>query len=408
MTTSDRTHGGRAATAPTPLASAADAGAPGRVSRAQEDRYRALLAELAEAAREFRYQVAPNPCVGAALLRGDVEVARAFHTVWGGGHAEVEALRAVQANGGAANGFDTLVVTLEPCSSHGKTPPCVDAVLASSASRVVVGARDPDPRHQGRGLETLRAAGREVLLFEGAAPLAVGSEHFLAWIAPERMRRRVPWTIAKWAQTRSGQLTPPEGIGDGRWISSPASRAEVHQWRGQVDAIVTGVGTVLADDPRLSVRGAALPAFPPARVVLDSELRTPPSARLFERAGEAEAAGPVFVLGRAGAAGDRRRALEARGAVVVDIEAKSDGRLSLARVQAWLWSNCVRRMLLEAGPTLLERWIAEGRVDQWLVYEGAIEHGRGPSLLPRLREPALRRVRRRALDGDVVIEAFSS
>ncbi len=401
MTASDTSRRGRVGATDRSVASSAP-------SRTQEERYRALLAELAEAARQFRYQVAPNPCVGAALLRDDVEVARAFHTVWGGGHAEVEAFRAAASNGGATRGFDTLVVTLEPCSSHGKTPPCVDAVLESGVRRVVVGARDPDPRHQGRGLEVLRQAGREVLLLEGPAPLEIGSEHFLAWIAPDRMRRRVPWTIAKWAQTRSGQLVPPENVGEGRWISSAAARDEVQRWRAQVDAIVTGVCTVLADDPRLSVRLLPLPAFAPARVVLDSDLRTPPSARLFDGAGPAEAAGPVFVLGRHGADAGRRRALEARGATVVEIETGGGGRLSLAAVQAWLWSQCARRVLLEAGPTLLDAWIGEGRVDQWLVYEGAIEVGRGPSLLPRLEVASLRQVRRRALDVDLVIEAFSA
>ncbi len=404
MTASDTSRGGRVDAA----TRSATSSAPSRASHRKEERYRTLLAELAEAARQYRYQVAPNPCVGAALLRDDVEVARAFHTVWGGGHAEVEAFRAAAANGGATGGFDTLVVTLEPCSSHGKTPPCVDAVLASGVRRVVVGARDPDPRHQGRGLEVLREAGREVLLLEGPAPLEIGSEHFLAWIAPERLRRRAPWTIAKWAQTRSGQLTPPENVGEGRWISSPAAREEVQHWRAQVDVILTGVGTVLADDPRLSVRLAPLPAFAPARVVLDSDLRTPPSARLLDAAGPTEAAGPVFVLGRPGADAGRRRALEARGATVVEIETGDGGRLSLAAVQTWLWNRCARRVLLEAGPTLLDAWIGEGHVDQWLVYEGAIEVGRGPALLPRLNASALRRVRRRALDVDVVIEAFSA
>lgn len=380
---------------------------PAEDGPAQEARYRALLEDLAREAREYRYRVAPNPCVGAALLDGDVEVTRGFHTDWGGGHAEVEALRAAASGPLAGRRFDTLVVTLEPCSSHGKTPPCVDAVLASGVRRVVVGALDPDPRHQGRGVALLREAGREVVLLDGSAPLADGSAHFLAWISAERMTRGRPWTIAKWAQTRTGQLSPPADVGAGRWISSPASRAEVHRWRGHVDAIVTGIGTVLADDPRLSVRGTEPPAYPPARVVLDSALRLPAGARILAPPARGESAGPVFVLTRPGSDPARRAELEARGARIEELEASASGGLRLDRVQRWLWGHCVRRVLLEAGPALLARWIAEEGVDQWLVYEGPIEHGRGPTLLPTLEAARLETIRRRALDVDTVLEAFS-
>lgn len=405
MIPTDRTRRTRSS----PAQDARDPGtAPAELGAAGEARYRALLEELAREATEYRYRVAPNPCVGAALLAGGVEVARGFHTAWGGGHAEVEALRAAAAaDGGAARRFDTLVVTLEPCSSHGKTPPCVDAVLASGVRRVVVGALDPDPRHQGRGVALLREAGREVVLLEGSAPLADGSAHFLTWISAERMTRGRPWTIAKWAQTRSGQLSPPADVGAGRWISSPASRAEVHRWRGHVDAIVTGIGTVLADDPRLSVRGTETPAYPPARVVLDSALRLPPGARILAPPERGESAGPVFVLTRPGADPARRAELEARGARIEEIEASASGGLRLDLVQRWLWGHCVRRVLLEAGPALLARWIAEEGVDQWLVYEGPIERGRGPTLLPTLEAARLERIRRRALDVDTVLEAFS-
>ncbi len=371
---------------------------------ASDGRFRALLAELAREARAFRYQVAPNPCVGAALLDGEREVLRAYHQVWGGAHAEADALREARARGLR---FDTLVVTLEPCSSHGKTPPCVDAVLESGVPRVIVGGLDPDPRHQGRGIQLLRDAGRDVWVLDGAAPLDDGSLHFLDWIAAARLTRGTPWTIAKWAQTRSGQLTPPAGVGDGRWISSPAARAEVHRWRAQVDAIVTGIGTVLADDPLLSVRGAEPPHAPPARVVLDSRLRMPPTARMLDAAAPGAFAGPVFVLTLAGADPDRRRALTERGASVCELPGAGSGGLDLAAVQRWLWSRCVRRTMIEAGPTLLGRWIDEGRVDQWLVYEGPIEGGRGPSLAAALASPALRDVHHRTLDGDVVIEAFT-
>ena len=182
---------------------------------------RELLAELGGLAREHRFRVAPNPCVGAAVLSAGVEIGRGFHELWGGPHAELLALEAARASGMAAERWDTLVVTLEPCSTAGKTPPCTDAIRAAGIRRVVVGAVDPDARHRGRGLEALHAAGIEVIHLRGAAPLAVVAPHFLHWTSYERLRRPRPWTIAKWAQTRTGQLTPPADSGAGRWISGP-------------------------------------------------------------------------------------------------------------------------------------------------------------------------------------------
>ena len=208
--------------------------------------------------------MAPNPCVGAAVLSGGRVVARGFHERWGGPHAEVQALAAARARGEEAG--DTVVCTLEPCSTQGKTGACTDVLLAAGLSRVVVGAHDPDARHRGRGLELLRERGLECLELTRGAPLDQVAPHFLAWNATERVRRPRPWVIAKWAQTRSGQLTPPADVGEGRWISGPESLAEVHGMRGRVDAILTGVGTVLRDDPRLTVRPPGGPIHPaPAR-----------------------------------------------------------------------------------------------------------------------------------------------
>jgi diaminohydroxyphosphoribosylaminopyrimidine deaminase/5-amino-6-(5-phosphoribosylamino)uracil reductase len=169
--------------------------------------------------------------------------------------------------------------------------------LASGIRTVVAGALDPDVRHRGKGLELLQARGVDVYLSEGSARLEDVAPHFLRWTARDRVRRPRPWTIAKWAQTLSGHLSPPEDLGGGRWISGPAALADVQLLRSRGDAVVTGVGTILADDPRLTLRPpASLAGKPPARVVLDSWLRTPPEARLFHTPGEREAAGPVHVL----------------------------------------------------------------------------------------------------------------
>ena len=385
---------------------------------------RDLLARLGEAARRFRFEVAPNPCVGAAVLARGQEVGRGFHRVWGEAHAEVEALREARASGVPQAEWDTLVVTLEPCSSSGKTGPCVDAILEAGIPRVIVGALDPDPRHRGQGLERLTAAGVEVLVDPIPAPLEQVAPHFLRWNDRERIRRPRPWTVAKWAQTLSGQLSPPADVGDGRWISSGVSLAEVQQLRGRVDAIVTGVGTVLADDPRLTLRPtpdvaavdrmqplpATLPAeahgAAPVRVVLDTWLRTPPEARLFAPAAGGERAGRVVIVTLPGADPIRRRELEAVGAEIVASRGAKRHSLDLRGVWSGLWEQGLRRVMLEAGPTLLRNALEAGFVDQLRVYTGDVRGGEGESLAGWLVEAQLEERLHRESGSDGVLEAF--
>lgn len=367
---------------------------------------RSLLGELGREARAFRFRAAPNPCVGAAVLAGEQVVGRGFHEGWGGAHAEVQALRAAAQSGTPPEEWDALVVTLEPCSSRGKTEPCTRAILESGIPRVVVGALDPDPRHRGRGLELLVEAGVEVEVLRHSAPLEEVTPHFLRWTHPDRLRRPRPWTLAKWAQTRTGQLTPPADVGDGRWISGPTSLSEVQVMRGRVDAIVTGVGTVLADDPRLTVRSPGDRNAPPMRVVLDTTLRTPPDARLFAAPGEDEAGGSVHVLCRAGAPAKRHRDLEAAGAEIHPLRPGDTGHLSLRAAQEWAWDRGIRRQLLEAGPTLLEAFFERGFIDQLSVYTGNVNGGRGPSLAERLAPHNLEDPAHRESGEDAILEAF--
>lgn len=371
---------------------------------------RHILRELGEEARRFRFEVAPNPCVGAAVMSGARVVARGFHREWGGPHAEVDALARAAETDVPPTDWDTLLVTLEPCSSTGKTPPCVDALLAAGIRRVVVGALDPDPRHRGRGLELLEDAGVEVLVDPVASPLDVVAPHFLAWNDFERRRRPRPWTIAKWAQTLSGHLSPPEDVGEGRWISGPGSQLEVHRLRARVDAVVTGVGTVLQDDPRLTVR---LPeAFrseadrAPDRVILDSWLRTPPEARLFEEPADGESGGQVHVIALPGPDPLRRRALEAAGAQVHGMRGMDRHLLDLRELWTWLHAQGYRRVLLEAGPTLLRNVLDKGFVDQIRVYTGDVRGGEGESLAPWFAGAILSERLDREVGRDAVLEAF--
>lgn len=371
-----------------------------------EARLVTLLQELGQAARQHRFDVAPNPCVGAAVLAGSQVIARAYHEVWGGTHAEVRAFEAAEASGVPRAQWTTLVVTLEPCCSHGKTPPCVDAVIASGVRTIVVGSLDPDPRHRGEGLRLLRDLGLEVVLLDRASPLSEVAPHFLAWMHPDRLRRPTPWTIAKWAQTRSGQLAPPAEVGGGRWISGPESLREVQVLRGRVDAIVTGVGTVLSDDPRFTVRPPGNPERPPLRVVLDSYLRTPPDAALFRPPGPGEGGGKVHVLCMGGADGSRHQALLDVGAEVHPLHVERDDGVSLRDAQIWMWELGVRRVLLEAGPRLLSHYLDSGFVDQLRVYSAAVNGGRGASMAQWLTKLKLSGRKDREWGTDSVLEAF--
>ncbi|MBM3991244.1 MAG: bifunctional diaminohydroxyphosphoribosylaminopyrimidine deaminase/5-amino-6-(5-phosphoribosylamino)uracil reductase RibD [Planctomycetes bacterium] len=371
-----------------------------------ESSLREILVDLAAQARRRRFEVAPNPCVGAAVIAGGQVIARGFHERWGGPHAEVEALAAAAASGVPSSSFEALVVTLEPCSSHGKTPPCTDAIRSSGIRRVIVGALDPDPRHRGAGLKLLQEAGIEVEFVPRSSEIDRTAPHFLRWVDVDRQRRPRPWTIAKWAQTRSGQLTPPPAIGGGRWISGPDALREVQLLRGRVDAIVSGVTTVLHDDPRFTVRPPGDPSRPPLRVILDSYLRTPPDCKLFTPPGLGEGAGPVHILCQAGANAARHVALERAGAKVTGLRSSEEDHIALRDVQEWLWEQGVRRVLLEAGPQLLSRHLEAGFVDQVRVYTGAVMGGEGPTMAPWLTRLRFAERLDREVADDAVLESF--
>jgi len=235
-----------------------------------DDQYMRLA--LREARRGLG-NTSPNPAVGAVIVtaRGKI-LARGWHRAAGCPHAEIEAIRKLARPGLARGAW--LYVTLEPCSTHGRTPPCVDAIIAAGFGRVVMGAIDPNPAHAGRGLERLRAAGIEVIagvLADEAAELNPG---FNKWIATG-----LPHVIAKCALSLDGRLArrPSEG----QWLTGEAARKDAHRLRSQVDAILIGAGTLRADNPRLTVRGVRMPVRQPWRVVLTRSGNLPKRAHLF-------------------------------------------------------------------------------------------------------------------------------
>lgn len=332
-------------------------------------------------------RVEPNPLVGAVVLAADGRTIAGvgWHDRFGGPHAEVAALAAA---GEAARG-GTLVVTLEPCCHHGKTPPCTDAIRAAGVSRVVVGATDPFPEVAGRGIATLRAAGItvETGLLEAEAGRLVAP--FRRLVTDGR-----PWVIAKWAMTLDGHVAAPAAAGD-RWISSAESRAVVHELRGRCDAILVGIGTALADDPLLTVR----PPGPrtPLRVVLDSGARLPPGSRLVQTAREV----PLLVAVGPAASADRRAALVGLGAEVWRSDlADRDRRLESLLVE--LGRRRLTNLLVEGGPEVLGAFGRLGAIDEvWAFVAPRLGGGEPATAITAHGEAAA------ALAREIEVEAVS-
>jgi len=299
----------------------------------------------------------PNPRVGCVIAQGETVVGEGWHRQAGEPHAEVYAL---QAAGDQARGA-TAYVTLEPCCHQGRTPPCTEALQKAGIRRVVYAAQDPNPQVNGGGEAALRAAGIEV----GSGLLAAESERLNAGFFM-RMRRGRPLVRCKIAVSLDGRTA----LADGRsqWITAEPARLDVQRLRAQSSAVLTGIGTVLADDPLLTVRSGAEDRQTdevnrqPLRVILDSSFRTPPEARLLSVPGE------VLIFG-AGSA-ERKVALEGRGARV-EVLASTDGRVSLAAVMQRLAGLQINELLVEAGPVLNGALLAAGLVDELIVYQAA-------------------------------------
>lgn len=318
----------------------------------------------------------PNPRVGCVIARKGRVLAEGWHERAGESHAEAAALASA---GGQAAGA-TAYVTLEPCSHHGRTPPCVDALIAARVARVVYAVADPNPQVDGRGAARLKEAGIAVeagLLADEAAELNAG---FM-----KRMRTGRPWVRVKLAASLDGRTALANGAS--RWISGEAARQDVQHWRARSSAILTGVGTVLADDPRLDVRlpeeaGGERPQ--PLRVVLDSSLRTPPGARLFTVPGE------VLIVTAVPASDPewepRCAALAAQGARIETLPTVGD-RVPLAAVLDRLGELETNELQVEAGPTLAGELLRQELADELLLY--LAPKLLGPSAQPLLAFPEL-------------------
>lgn len=301
-------------------------------------------------------RVSPNPLAGAVVVRDGDIVGEGFHEQYGGPHAEVAALNAA----GAAARDATLYVTLEPCAHYGKTPPCTTAIRQAGIARVVIAAADPNPVAAG-GAEWLRSTGIEVetgLLAEEARDQ--NAPFFHAHPAGAATR---PWLALKLALTLDARIS--DASGRSAWITGPEARAEVHRLRAGYDAIAVGSGTVIADDPLLTVRGAVQPRNAPLRVVFDRRLRTPPGARLLS----AEGAPLLFIAGPAAEPG-RAALLRERGA---EVEAADtlDAALSI------LAARGIRSLFVEGGAAVATSLLERRLVDRLYLFYAPLLLGGG-------------------------------
>lgn len=311
----------------------------------------------------------PNPRVGCVITTPDGQVIGRGHTQQAGGpHAEVMALRDLASRGASARGA-TVFVTLEPCSHFGRTPPCCDALIEAGVARVVMAVHDPNPQVAGQGAARLRAAGI-------AADMAVGNG--LADAARElnigffsRMQRARPWLRLKAAVSLDGRTALNNGVS--QWITGAAARTDGHAWRKRAGAVLTGVGTVLEDNPRLDVRLVET-AHQPLRVIVDSRLETPPASRILDAPGN--------VLIYAASPDERRRMALLERDAEIELRPDAAGKVDLAAMLRDLAQRGINELHVEAGHKLNGSFVRAGLVDEFLIYMA-------PKLIGTGRELAL-------------------
>ena len=306
-----------------------------------------FMARALRLAEQGLFTTTPNPRVGCVLVKDGHVVGEGWHQRAGEAHAEVHALRAA---GGLAQGA-TAYVTLEPCSHHGRTPPCAEALIAAGVTRVIAAMQDPNPLVAGRGLSLLAAAGiatESGLLESEARELNIG---FVS-----RMTRGRPWVRMKLAASLDGKTALENGLS--QWITGPLARQDGHRWRARACAILSGIGTVRADDPQLNVRGVES-SRQPLKVIVDSRLDLPLAAKLLN--------GGAVLVATAQDDAEKSTALRARGAEVVCLSGKG-GAVDLPALMQELGRRGINEVHVEAGARLNGALLSAGLVDELLIY----------------------------------------
>jgi len=298
--------------------------------------------------------VSPNPMVGAVVVQGGEIVGRGYHRRAGAPHAEVEALRQA---GAAAQGAE-LYVTLEPCNHQGRTPPCTQAILAAGITKVVMAARDPNPHVTGGGADFLSSHGIKVEIGLLEAQARRLNEAWFKWVATG-----LPWVMAKAACSLDGKIATHTG--ESQWLTGEAARAFGHQLRHRADAMLVGLGTLLADDPQLTTRLPGRRGQDPIRVVLDSRLRLPLEARVLHL--NSQASTWVACTGEGAKDKEKVKALKALGAEVLVLP-EEDGRVALQPLLRFLGRRQVQSVLVEGGAETLGSFFDQRLVDQFFFF----------------------------------------
>ena len=317
----------------------------------QQETDEKYMRQSLELARRGRGRTSPNPVVGAVIVKDDKVIGRGWHQKAGTAHAEVHAI----ADAGDETRNATIYVTLEPCCHFGRTGPCTEAIAAAGIQRVVVAMTDPNPLVAGCGIETLRQRGVKVQTGVLATEAASLNAPFIKWITC-----KLPFVTLKNGISLDGKIATRTG--DSRWITGEASRLEVHRLRDAADAIITGVGTVLADDPELTTR---LPegGKSPVRVVVDSFARTPLSAKLVN-----DGKAPTIIAISNKAPEERVAALKAKNIEILSLPEESDGRLNLGALLRILGERCLTHVMVEAGGTLNSSFLFGNYVDKVVMF----------------------------------------
>lgn len=339
----------------------------------------------------------PNPAVGCVIVRDGQVIARGRTREGGRPHAEADAIAQAAQAGQSLNGA-TAYVTLEPCSHHGRTPPCADALVTAGIARVVSALEDPDPRVKGQGHARLKAAGIAVEVGEGAAEAAEINAGFLL-----RVRAGRPLFHLKMAGSLDGRIATASG--ESKWITGEAARRDGHRLRAIHDAILIGAVTAAADDPDLTCRLPGLGGYSPVRIVLDSQARLSPGSKLATSA----QATPVWLVCTKSAPADRRDALDRLGVEVVEVDGGSDGRIDVSAAAQALGARGLTRVLVEGGGQVAASFLRAGLVDGVSSYRaGLILGGDGRSAVGGLEfarlgsAPRFRLVSARQLEGDTL------
>ncbi len=334
-------------------------------------------------ARQALWLTSPNPRVGCVITAPDGTVLGEGHTQRAGGpHAEIMALRDAAAQGHDVRGA-TAWVTLEPCAHQGRTGPCCDALAAAGVGRVVAATTDPNPRVAGQGMARLQSAGVQAQTLNADDAMARQARELNIGFF-SRMERGRPWVRMKIAASIDGQTALANG--QSQWITGAPARADGHAWRARACAILTGIGTVLEDDPQLNVRGLEVPRQPHL-VVVDSRLDLPLSARLLDTLGSGEQARQIWVYTATRDQQDKRTALTAQGAQVIDCPGPGE-KVDLPALLRDLARREVNELHVEAGFKLNGSLMREGLVDEWLIYLAPqwLGPGQGMAHLPSLAQ----------------------